>query len=156
VAADKENRNMKGMGYIIPHMIHELWDVCIIKDLKNVKSQNVFLMSMKNIACKIDNCTRNPLVASILHLDSQWEERRRVNYEVHHDRRRWRLTRDRVGSDGWRWRLTREAKDQMEMEMEMSWPKSRGEAHTVVEELGHRNQSNTLHRSDILHRSNCY
>jgi hypothetical protein len=33
----------------------------------------------------------------------------------------------------------------MEMEMEMSWPKSKGEARTVVEELGHGNRSDALH-----------
>jgi hypothetical protein len=104
------NRDKKNMGYIVPHLIHELWDVCGVKDMKNVKSQNVFLMSMKNIAYKIDNRPRNPLVASILHLDSRREERRQVNYEVRHDRRRWRLTQDEDGSDGWSWeRLSQEA-----------------------------------------------
>jgi hypothetical protein len=39
-------------------------------------------MSMKNVACRIDNRPRNPLVAYILWLDSRWEERRRVDYEV--------------------------------------------------------------------------
>jgi hypothetical protein len=46
--------------------------------------------------------------------------------------------------------------EQMEMELEMSWPKSRGEAHTVVEKLGHGNRSNALHKRDVLHRSNFY
>jgi hypothetical protein len=70
---------MKSIGYIMPHLIHELWDVCDIKDLKNINSQNVFFMSMKNVACKIDNLPRNPLDASILWLDSRWEETNKVN-----------------------------------------------------------------------------
>jgi hypothetical protein len=77
---------MKSMGYIVPHLIHEHWDVYGVKDLKNVKRQNVFFMSMKNVACKIDNRPKNPLFASILYLDSQREERCRVDYEVCHDR----------------------------------------------------------------------
>jgi hypothetical protein len=150
------NQNMKSMGYLVPHLIHELWDVCSIKDLKIVFGQNVLLMSMKNIASKIYNRPRDPLVASISHLDSQREERRRVDYEVRHDRQRWRLTQDGVGSDGWRWRLTQEAEEKMEMEMAMSWLKSRGEAHTDAEELGHGYRSDALQRSDTLHQSNYY
>jgi hypothetical protein len=84
VAADRANRDMKNIGYIVPHLIHELLDVCGVKDLKNINRQNVFFMSMKNVAFKIDNRLRNPLVASILWLDSWWEERHWVDCEVRH------------------------------------------------------------------------
>jgi hypothetical protein len=91
---------MKSIGYIVPHLIHDLWDVCGVNVLKNVNSKNVFLMSMKNVACKIDNRLRNPMVVSILFFDSRREERHRVDCEVHRGWR-WRWRFFGVGSDGW-------------------------------------------------------
>jgi hypothetical protein len=106
---------MKSIGYIVPHLIHDLWDVYGVNVLKNVNSQNVFLMSMKNVAYKINNRSRNPLVASILYFDSQREERCWVNCEVRHGRR-WR--RRLAMEFFWRWERWMEFDDLLEMELE--------------------------------------